>query len=155
MFALQDRLAADTIPVRPLTLCQVLLMKNRLWPWLILVPARADVTELHQLDRDDRATLIEEIARVSAVLEAEFRPDKLNVAAIGNIVSQLHIHIVARRRDDPAWPNLVWGSGLGESYDPSDLDAMVERLRTALGDVALADTRAEGSVHSQSGGASD
>jgi len=132
MFKLHERLAADTALIRPLTLCQVLCMDNRVWPWLILVPARLDVTELHHLPAPDRALLMEEIAQVSQALERLFRPDKLNVAAIGNIVPQLHIHVVARRRDDPAWPNPVWGSGIAERYPPGELEAMVGRLRTAI-----------------------
>jgi diadenosine tetraphosphate (Ap4A) HIT family hydrolase len=107
-------------------------MNNRIWPWLILVPARPDVTEIHHLPSSDRALLMEEVAQASSVVEALFRPDKLNVAAIGNVVPQLHVHIVARRRDDPAWPNPVWGSGIGEPYDPAELDAQVKRLRDAL-----------------------
>lgn len=132
MFKLNERLAGDTVLVRPLTLCQVLCMNNRIWPWLILVPARLDVTEIHHLPASDRALLMEEVAQVSATLETLFRPDKLNVAAIGNVVPQLHVHIVARRRDDPAWPNPVWGSGIAEPYDPAELDAQVKRLRDAL-----------------------
>ena len=132
MFKLNERLAGDTVLVRPLTLCQVLCMNNRIWPWLILVPARLDVTEIHHLPTSDRALLMEEVAQVSATLETLFRPDKLNVAAIGNVVPQLHVHIVARRRDDPAWPNPVWGSGIAEPYDPAELDAQVKRLRDAL-----------------------
>ena len=133
MFKLHDRLAADTVLVHPLTLCQLLCMNNRVWPWLILVPARPDGTELHHLPPGDRAVLMEEIAQASALLDRMFRPDKLNVAAIGNAVPQLHVHVVARRRDDPAWPNPVWGSGIAEPYDPADLDSLVLRLRDALG----------------------
>ncbi|UEM04434.1 HIT family protein [Skermanella rosea] len=132
MFKLHDRLAADTVLVHPLTLCQLLCMNNRVWPWLILVPARPDVTELHHLPAGDRAVLMEEIAQASALLDGMFRPDKLNVAAIGNVVPQLHVHVVARRRDDPAWPNPVWGSGIAEPYAPADLDALVLRLRDSL-----------------------
>jgi diadenosine tetraphosphate (Ap4A) HIT family hydrolase len=132
MFKLHERLAADTVLVRPLTLCQVLCMDNRVWPWLILVPARLDVTELHHLEAADRARLMEEVAEVSQVMERLFKPDKLNVAAIGNIVPQLHVHIVARRRDDPAWPNPVWGSGIAEPYPAGELDALVERLRAEI-----------------------
>lgn len=132
MFKLHERLAADTVLVHPLTLCQMLCMNNRVWPWLILVPARPDVTELHHLPADDRAVLMEEIAQASALLDGMFRPDKLNVAAIGNVVPQLHVHVVARRRDDPAWPNPVWGSGIAEPYAPADLDALVLRLRDSL-----------------------
>lgn len=132
-FRLHERLAADTVPVCRWPLCRVLLMDNRLWPWLILVPERPEVVELHQLSRPDRLQLMDETAGAGAVLYQMLCPDKLNVAAIGNIVSQLHIHIVARRRDDPAWPNPVWGCGLQERYEPAARDALRLRLRAALG----------------------
>lgn len=117
-FVLHERLAADTWRVADLPLCRVLLMNNACWPWLILVPRRAGAVEMHRLHPADQQTLMAEIARVSTLMEERFYPDKLNVAAIGNIVPQLHIHIVARTRDDPAWPGPVWGSGHAQAYDP-------------------------------------
>ena len=133
MFRLHERLAADTTPLCALDLCRVLLMNNRVWPWLILVPARADVVEIHDLDAADRALLIEEIARASVVLEDLFRPDKINVGALGNIVPQLHVHVIARSKADPAWPGPVWGSGFAEAYGDGERDALVETLRLRLG----------------------
>lgn len=132
MFRLHDRLDADTTAVGRLDLCLVRLMDNRHWPWVILVPARPEVVEIHHLDPADRTRLIEEIARVSATLEGLFRPDKINVGALGNVVPQLHVHVIARRAGDPAWPGPVWGSGHAEPYAPADRDALVLRLRDAL-----------------------
>lgn len=131
-FTLHPRLAADTLAVTDLPLCRALLMGNRLFPWLILVPRRPDAVELHRLAPADRRQLMEEIALASRVLEAEVAPDKLNVGALGNMVPQLHVHIVARRRDDPAWPGPVWGSGHAAPYAPGDGEALAVRLAAAL-----------------------
>jgi len=132
-FSLHERLAADTVPVWTLDLSHVLLMRDARWPWLILVPARAGVTEIHQLDQTDRGRLIEEAAQAGRVLERLFSPDKVNVGALGNMVPQLHVHVIARRRDDPAWPGPVWGHGAAEPYAPDALSRRIEDLRAALG----------------------
>lgn len=132
MFQLHERLTADTTPVCAFDLCRVLLMNNRVWPWLILVPARADVVEVHHLDAAERTLLIEEIARASVVLEDVFRPDKINVGALGNIVPQLHVHVIARVKGDPAWPGPVWGSGFAEPYGADERDGLVDKLRRRL-----------------------
>ena len=132
MFALHERLAADTAEVARLELSLVRLMRDARWPWLILVPARAGITEMHQLDAADRALLVEEIAVASKVLERRFAPDKLNVGALGNLVPQLHVHVIARRRDDPAWPGPVWGEGTAEPYDDPTLAATVAELRADI-----------------------
>lgn len=132
MFSLHERLAADTVPVTDLDLCRVRLMDNRVWPWLILVPMRPDLTEIHRLPATERAVLIEEIARASGVVERLFSPDKLNVGALGNMVPQLHIHVIGRTRGDPAWPGPVWGSGHAAPYDPTERDALADRLRGAF-----------------------
>lgn len=117
-FALHPRLAADTVAVGDLPLSRVLLSRNACWPWLILVPRRAGAVEIHRLEAADQIQLMAEIARASRVMEAVFRPDKLNVAAIGNLVPQLHVHVVARTRGDAAWPGPVWGSGFEQAYGP-------------------------------------
>lgn len=131
-FVLHERLAADTWRVTDLPLCRVLLMNNACWPWLILVPRRAGAVEMHRLDPADQQTLMTEIALVSTLMEQRFYPDKLNVAAIGNIVPQLHVHIVARTRDDPAWPGPVWGSGHARAYDPHTGRDRLAALAAAL-----------------------
>lgn len=133
MFRLHERLQADTAPVAELPLCRVLLMDNRVWPWLILVPAIPDLTEIHQLDGAGRHRLVDEIAQASAALEDLVRPDKINVGALGNMVPQLHVHVIARARSDPAWPGPVWGSGFAERYDPAERDSLIRSIGERLG----------------------
>jgi diadenosine tetraphosphate (Ap4A) HIT family hydrolase len=118
-FALDARLAADTIEIGDLALSRLLLMNDARFLWLILVPRRNDLSELIDLDAADRAILIEEIAAVSAVLRGEPGVDKINVGALGNIVRQLHVHVVARNVGDATWPGPVWGSGAPARYDPN------------------------------------
>ena len=131
-FALHARLAAETAAVTRLALSRVLLMNDARVPWLILVPERPGVTELHALPPAERALLMEEIALASAVLERLYRPDKLNVGALGNLVPQLHVHVIGRFRSDAAWPGPLWGSGPALPYDPARLAAERERLRAAF-----------------------
>jgi diadenosine tetraphosphate (Ap4A) HIT family hydrolase len=128
-FELHPVLARDTCDVARLPLCRVLLMKDRRFPWLILVPERPDVREIRDLPPADRAELIEEIAQASDVLTGLFRPEKLNVGALGNLVPQLHIHVVARATTDPAWPGPVWGSGPPLPYESGELDDLSAQLR--------------------------
>lgn len=127
-FVLSERLVADTVPVADQALCRVLLMDNRLYPWLVLVPRRPEVRELHELGAADRGLLVEEIARASALLAAEFAIDKVNVGMLGNLVPQLHCHVVGRRQGDAAWPGPVWG-GPAERYESLERDRLAARLR--------------------------
>ncbi|CAO3353793.1 Diadenosine tetraphosphate (Ap4A) hydrolase and other HIT family hydrolases [Azospirillum palustre] len=115
-----------------LELCRVLLMNNRLWPWLILVPMRAGAVEIHRLAEEDQATLMREIAQASRAVERLFAPDKMNVGALGNMVPQLHVHVIGRTRGDPAWPGPVWGAGHAEPYEPAEAAALAQRLADAL-----------------------
>jgi diadenosine tetraphosphate (Ap4A) HIT family hydrolase len=131
-FALHPTLARDTVEVARLPLCRVLLMTDRRFPWLILAPEREGVREIHELTPADRAALIEEIARAGQALSRLFRPDKLNVGALGNVVPQLHVHVVARFDGDPAWPGPVWGSGAAEAYPEAELEELRERLAAAF-----------------------
>ena len=131
-FTLHPTLARDTIEVTRLPLCHVLLMNDRRFPWLILVPERDPVREIHQLSPADRAALIEEIALGSGALERLFHPDKLNVGALGNVVPQLHVHVVARAVGDPAWPGPVWGSGAAVPYSEGEIAEVRARLEAAL-----------------------
>jgi diadenosine tetraphosphate (Ap4A) HIT family hydrolase len=127
-FTLHPTLARDTFELTRFPLCRVLLMNDRRFPWLILVPEREGIREIHELSPADRAALIEEIARSSEALTREFQPDKVNVGALGNIVPQLHIHIVARAATDPAWPGPVWGSGPAVPYTEEELAEVRARL---------------------------
>ena len=133
-FVLHERLKADCIPCGRLPLCCLLLMNDSRYPWFLLVPARSGITEMHELDPADQQLLLVESAALSQAMSAAFRPDKLNVAAIGNIVRQLHVHHIARYRDDPAWPGVVWGTAPGPRYRPEIADSLVGRLRAAWPD---------------------
>lgn len=131
-FTLDPRLAADTRPVLDLALSRLLMMRTTDHPWLILVPRRPDATEILDLDEADRTLLFTEITRVAEALRAETTADKLNIAALGNVVSQLHVHVIARFRDDPAWPNPVWGRAPDRPLAEADLDDLVARLGRRL-----------------------
>lgn len=128
MLILHPTLARDTVEVARLPLCRVLLMKDRRFPWLILVPEREEIREIHELSSEDRSQLIEEIAQAGEVLERLFCPAKLNVGALGNIVPQLHVHVVARFENDSAWPGPVWGSGPALPYTDAELAEIRDRL---------------------------
>jgi len=132
-FTLDPRLAADTAPVGDLALSRVLLMNDANYPWLILVPRLPDVTELIDLEENAQVQLTAEIARASAALKAVTACDKLNVAALGNVVPQLHVHVIARRRDDAAWPKPVWGAAPAKAYAPAARDALIAALQRELG----------------------
>jgi diadenosine tetraphosphate (Ap4A) HIT family hydrolase len=133
-FELDKRLAGDSVPVSDLPLSAVRLMNERSWPWLILVPRRPGLVDLIDLDAEGRARLMEEIARAAGALRALYRPDKLNVAALGNVVPQLHVHVIARFRTDPAWPRPIWNvKPAMEPYDPGALSEEVRRIAAALG----------------------
>ncbi|MEZ5478794.1 MAG: HIT domain-containing protein [Thiolinea sp.] len=116
-FSLHPQLAQDCLVVGDLPLCRVLLMNEARYPWLILVPRRENLREIHQLEAADRLQFWQESAWVSEQLEVLFQPDKLNVAALGNMVAQLHVHHIARYRQDAAWPAPVWGKFAPEAYN--------------------------------------
>ena len=123
---LHPQLADDTVPVMELRLCEVRLMDDANHPWLVLVPRVADAVELIDLDAAQRTQLTAEIDQASRALKALFKPHKLNIAALGNLVPQLHVHVIARFEDDPAWPAPVWGRVAARPYTP---DALVSRIR--------------------------
>lgn len=125
-FALDSRLAADTLPVGDLALSSVLLMNDKRFPWLILVP-RTEASELTDLSDDDGRTLMDEIRVATGVMLDLAKPDKVNVGALGNQVPQLHIHVVGRFRSDPAWPGPVWGHGTALPYPDHAAAALIER----------------------------
>jgi len=132
MFALDPRLEADTVFVADLALCRALLMNDARFPWLILVPRRAGLCELTDLDAAGRAALTSEVAAASDALRALYAPEKINIGALGNIVRQLHVHVVARNTSDAAWPGPVWGHGAAEPYTPAALKATQDALARAL-----------------------
>lgn len=133
MFELHSRLQADTVFLADWPLCRVLLMNETAYPWLILVPRRAAIAEIGDLDPADRAGLIEEIARLSAIMRTRLSPDRINVAALGNVVSQLHVHVIARFETDPAWPRPVWGAVPAAPHDAGRLAEAAQSWRTLLG----------------------
>ena len=132
MFELHQTLAKDTVTVASLPLSQVLLMNDVRYPWLILVPQRKDIREIHHLAKDDQDTLFKEIMLASNIVETIFSPEKINIGALGNLVPQLHIHVIARYKDDAAWPGPVWGHGEAVPYAPEPLEALKNQLEEAL-----------------------
>ncbi len=131
-WTLHPQLAADTVPVGDLALARVLLATDANYPWLILVPRRVGVTELIDLSESEQTVLTGEIAAASKALKSITECEKLNVAALGNMVAQLHVHVIGRRHSDKAWPKPVWGVAEPTAYDPKVRDGFVAALRRAL-----------------------
>lgn len=134
MFKLDSRLQNDTHFVCDLTLCRVLLMNDSQFPWLILVPMQNDVAEIIDLSEAQQHTLLKESAVVQNVMKNRFAPFKLNVAAIGNVVRQLHVHHVARFENDVAWPKPVWGNQPTVAYSDDEARKLVKALRRDIED---------------------
>lgn len=134
MFQLHPQLLQDTHYIGKLTLCRVLLMNNKLFPWLILVPERKDIKEIFELAPKDRKLLIEETALISEALHKTYWPDKMNVAALGNQVEQLHVHIIARFKTDDAWPAPVWGKGAAP-YTKKSVKEIADKIREACSSI--------------------
>ena len=132
-FELHPQLAADCAVVGDLPLCRLLLMDDANYPWCILVPRRPGIREIHELVEADQAALLREVSAVSEALQTLFAADKMNIAALGNVVPQLHIHHIARHRDDAAWPAPVWGKVPARVYTPDTLAQISARLREAMG----------------------
>ncbi|HKR76285.1 MAG TPA: HIT domain-containing protein [Rhodanobacter sp.] len=131
-FALDPRLQADTRHVTMLPLCELRLMDNARYPWLVLVPRRAGMVEVADLAEAEQAQLWREANQAAAALRAVALCDKLNLGALGNIVRQLHLHVVARTQGDAAWPGPVWGSGAAVPYAADTLAERLDALRRAL-----------------------
>jgi diadenosine tetraphosphate (Ap4A) HIT family hydrolase len=132
-FGLHAKLAGDTFLVGDFALSRVLMMNDARYDWLILVPRRAGLTEVVDLGLDERGELMEEIARCVEVLRGREGVEKVNVGALGNIVRQLHVHVVARRVGDAAWPGPVWGVGTARGYAQPEAAAKVQEFGAALG----------------------
>jgi diadenosine tetraphosphate (Ap4A) HIT family hydrolase len=131
-FELDPRLAADTVAVADWPLSRLLLMNDARFPWLVLVPRRAGLSELHDLSAEDRPVLFAEVLKAGAGLKAATGAAKINTGALGNLVPQLHIHVVARNPGDAAWPGPVWGQGAAKPYGAAALEALLNTLRAAL-----------------------
>tara|TARA_R110000868_G_scaffold214105_1_gene464220 strand:- start:1024 stop:1449 length:426 start_codon:yes stop_codon:yes gene_type:complete len=132
MFVLDSRLQQDTVCLGEYPLCRLLLMNDAQYPWFILVPRREDVSELFQLDAADQLQLWRETMGLAEVLKDCFAADKMNVATLGNVVSQLHMHVIVRRRDDVSWPAPVWGRHPTQAYTAEQVAALKARLRSVL-----------------------
>jgi diadenosine tetraphosphate (Ap4A) HIT family hydrolase len=132
-WSLHPQLEHDTMPVGDLTLSRVRAIDDADYPWLVLVPRRVGAVEIADLGGPDAARLMEEIRLASRVLKDVTRCDKLNIAAIGNIVPQLHVHIVARRKNDPLWPKPVWGFAQPRPGDAAAFARFVAAIRSGLG----------------------
>jgi diadenosine tetraphosphate (Ap4A) HIT family hydrolase len=126
-FQLDSRLDADTIPVGDLALCSVLLLNDARFPWFVLVPRVEGVSELTDLSEEHSAQLMREIRIATRVMLELSKPDKVNVGALGNMVPQLHVHVIGRFRSDPAWPGPVWGHGTKALYPDHAVTALIER----------------------------
>ena len=135
MYQLHQRLQQDTFYLGQLTLCDVLLMNDARYPWVILVPRREDITEVYQLNEGDQLQLTTESVFVAKQLSSLVSADKMNIAALGNVVSQLHIHHVARYQTDEAWPSPIWGKGDTVSYSPDEAKAEAEQLKMTFSEL--------------------
>ncbi len=131
-FSLDPQLAADSIAVADLPLCAVRLMRDANYPWLLLVPRRPGLAEIIDLARDERAQLMAETGLASEALRATVQCDKLNIAALGNMVRQLHVHVIARRTVDAAWPKPVWGAAAAKPYAPGQAEVLASKLAAKL-----------------------
>ncbi|MGO4573142.1 HIT domain-containing protein [Microvirga sp. 2TAF3] len=129
-FTLDSRLEADTIPIGDLALSSVLLLNDARFPWFVLVPRLPNASELTDLSDEQAVQVMEEIRIATRVMVALAKPDKVNVGALGNIVTQLHIHVIGRFRSDPAWPGPVWGHGTRTPYPDHAATALIERAVT-------------------------
>ena len=131
-WSLHPQLAADTVPVGDLALSRVLLSKDANYPWLILVPRMPGVTEITDLDPNEQVQLLAEIDTAARALQSITECEKLNIAALGNVVTQLHVHVIGRRHSDAAWPKPVWGAAPPTAYNARVRDGLIDALRRAL-----------------------
>ncbi|WP_306117427.1 MULTISPECIES: HIT family protein [unclassified Roseitalea] len=131
-FELDPRIDRETLLVTDLGLTQLRLMNDRRFFWLMLVPKRPDITEVHELSPLDQTMLTFETAQIARTLKTVTDADKINVAALGNKVRQLHVHVIARFEGDPAWPDPVWSAGAGEPYRPGEAQAFIDRFSAAF-----------------------
>nr|WP_244476115.1 HIT family protein [Rhizobium sp. Leaf306] len=129
---MDGRIARDSDLIATLDLCQLRIQNDSRWPWLVMVPQRADMTEIFELSEADQALLSAEVNHVAAALNAITGATKINVGALGNIVRQLHVHVIARFEGDANWPGPIWGYGSAEPYDGEKMQALMNRLMEKL-----------------------
>lgn len=127
-FEPDPRLVEDSYPVTELPLCQLRLMNDTRFPWLLLIPRKRGIREVFELDEAEQQQLWREAGRIGQAFKTLMEADKLNVASLGNVVAQLHVHLVLRREGDDAWPGPVWGQGEATPYDLDGLAAMRDRV---------------------------
>jgi diadenosine tetraphosphate (Ap4A) HIT family hydrolase len=132
VWSLHPQLTQDTVPVGDLPLARLLLANDANYPWLILVPRKPGLVELIDLEENAQVQLLGEIAKAARALKTVTQCDKLNIAALGNQVPQLHVHVIARRRNDVAWPSPVWGAMPPKAYDPAERERLIDVLRSGL-----------------------
>ena len=131
-FVLDPNIERDSVPLMWLGLCELRLMDDSRWPWLLLVPQRPGAVEIHDMTPLDQAMLSFEMTMVAQALKQTTACTKINIAALGNVVPQLHVHVIARNPDDHGWPGPVWGSGPRKPYQREDLHRLVATIRSAL-----------------------
>lgn len=134
MFVLDSRLHHDTVALGDFPLCRLLISKDANYPWFILVPRRAAISEVFELDEEAQQQLWEETTLLAKLLDKLFVADKMNIATLGNVVSQLHMHVIVRHKNDPAWPAPVWGNQPARAYAPKDLAQVRRAVERELGD---------------------
>jgi len=132
MFTLHPRLKADTTFIQKLTVSSLYLLNDSRYPWVVIVPERDALSELHDLTSADYTAVMDEVRQLSRILSECFNPKKINVGALGNLVPQLHIHIIARQIEDPSWPGPVWGVGEATPYSPQLCEQRIFEIRQKL-----------------------
>lgn len=132
-FELDPRLASDTHRIASMETCELLLMNDRRWPWLILVPRIEQAMEWHELFTDQRQDIDFEVANIASALKAITGCEKINIASLGNMVRQLHIHVIARGEGDANWPGPVWGFGESKAYEDKEANTLIAQIQLMIG----------------------
>lgn len=132
MFQLNSKLQADTFFIHNLKVSRLLLMNDANYPWLILVPQKPDLIELTDLSFADQTEVLREINLVGKILKENFGAEKLNIGALGNVVSQLHIHVIGRKKNDVTFPKPVWGNAPAKPYDEKEAQDLIKKIKSLL-----------------------
>ena len=150
MINIHPQLQNDCVHIGHFSLSQLLLSKDANYPWFILVPNRKDITEIYQLSHEDQVQLISESSYLAEVLKNNFNADKINIGALGNVVPQLHIHHIARYKNDIAWPAPIWGHSSAKDYSVEVFDDVINKLRQGLTRDFLFDIEADSDAETES-----